>query len=189
MTYCSQNVTGRIHGKEPWCRSLCIRKVFPHEIRNIIALKSHRGLEPDGKAKYPLPPEGQVANLPKYLGGKPVDESDGRPRKPPSDEDTKYWEEGWYIWTSKSRWAMHEKAELMLYDLQKQQQLAAVKEQRKEVWKEYQEYLQQRSNDGMDEHSQSDSTQPNQWWGPIVPLRPFPDARLVTCTTMSSLIC
>jgi hypothetical protein len=84
---------------------------------------------------------------------------------------------------------MHEKAELMLYDLQKQQQLAAVKEQRKEVWQEYQEYLQQRSNDGMDEHSQSDSTQPNQWWGPIVPLRPFPDARLVTCTTMSSSIC
>jgi hypothetical protein len=141
----------------------------------MIAFKSHRNLDADGKANYPLPPEGQVENLPRYLGGKPAEESEGRSRKP-SEEDTKYWEEGWYVWTSKSRWAVHEKAELMMYDLQKQQQLAAAKEQRKEVWQEYQEYLQQ-AKDGTGEQLQSDGTLPSKWWGPIVPPRPFPETR------------
>ncbi|KAF8739264.1 hypothetical protein AX14_010241 [Amanita brunnescens Koide BX004] len=126
FTFCSQTVSGRIHGKEPQCRSFCIRKVFPHEVRNVISVKRHRNVGPDGKAKYPLPYEGQPENIPKLLGG---NEITGK-RRP---EDTKYWDEGWYMWTGSGRWAMLEKTETMLLDLEQQQRLEALKDRKRQA--------------------------------------------------------
>lgn len=119
-------MSGRIHGKEPQCRSFCIRKVFPHEVRNVISVKRHRNVGPDGKAKYPLPYEGQPENIPKLLGG---NEITGK-RRP---EDTKYWDEGWYMWTGSGRWAMLEKTETMLLDLEQQQRLEALKDRKRQA--------------------------------------------------------
>ena len=50
----------------------------------------------EGQAKYPLPVERQSANLPHYLGGNAVDGVEGRPKVMPGE--TKYWDEGWYLW-------------------------------------------------------------------------------------------
>jgi len=33
------------------------------------------------------------------------------------EKDAKYWEEGWYLWHSKSRWAAQERLDLMMHDL------------------------------------------------------------------------
>ncbi|KAF8967927.1 hypothetical protein BDZ97DRAFT_1916500 [Flammula alnicola] len=164
FTYCSQTVSGRIHSKEPECHSVCLRKVFPHEVRNILSFKRHQSVGPDGKAKYPLPAEGQSANLPRMLGGLPKDDSEDRP-KAPSATPTKFWDEGWYLWTGKGQWAFLQKTEKMMFDLQNQQQLDMVRESRKEVWHDYQEQLKQNAGE------QGERVPPigAQWWGPIVP--------------------
>lgn len=172
LTYCSQSVTGRIHSKEPFCRSICIRKVFPHEVKNIVAFKNHRNVASDGQAKYPLPPEGQPANVPRYLGGKPTEDHDTRES---AADGTKVWDEGWYLWTSRSRFAIHEKTDTMVMDLEQQRRLAEHWEQRREVWQDYQDHLQNvsQNHDGEDSHNR----QPSRWWGPIVPPRPLPEHR------------
>lgn len=73
FTYCSQSVRGRAQGQEPWCRSVCIRKVFPHEVRKVMRVVEsmpqgavEKEIEVD--TKVPLPPEGQ--RLPGWLTGK-----------------------------------------------------------------------------------------------------------------------
>ena len=175
LTYCSQTITGRIHSKEPFCRSICIRKVFPHEVKNIVAFKNHRNVAADGKTKYPLPVEGQPANVPRYLGGMPTEDDDVRE---PTVDGIKVWDEGWYFWTSDSRLAIHEKTDTMLMDLEQQRRLAEHREQRREVWQDYQDHLQNalQNQEGEDSHN----GQPSRWWGPIVPPRPVPAFRYVT---------
>ncbi|KAF8633453.1 hypothetical protein AX17_004622 [Amanita inopinata Kibby_2008] len=166
LTYCSQSVNGRIHGKEPYCRSVCIRKVFPHEVRNIIAFKTHRDLGPDGKARYPLPLEGQPENIPKLLGGKHNDDADEKPRQRKA-EDTKYWEEGWYLWASKGRWAMQEKTEMMLMDLEQQRRLTAYKERRRETMQEATSGKNKHTNEQVQQEGVSRSK-----WSYVVPILP-----------------
>jgi hypothetical protein len=63
-------------------------------------------------AKHPLPPEGQRVD---EEPGKKL-ESDRYERKL-REKDGKYYQPGWYVWYSKSRWAVQEKIELMTYDL------------------------------------------------------------------------
>jgi hypothetical protein len=170
FTYCTQNVSGRIHGKEPNCHSMCLRKVFPHEVRNVLAFKRHSTVGPDGKAKYPLPAEGQPDNLPRLLGGS-KDDSEEHSSKP-TTAPPKYWDEGWYLWTAKGRWAVVQKTEKMMLDLQHQQQLEQVRQSRKEIWQDYQEQLKQHVGD------QSGGRPPPQaapWWGPIVPPKTVQD--------------
>lgn len=174
LTYCSQTVTGRIYSKEPFCRSLCIRKVFAHEVKNIVSFKSHRSVGADGKANYPLPPEGQPGNIPRLLGGKPSEDLEETSQKVTA-EATKTWEEGWYLWTSQSRLAIHEKTDSMMMDLAQQRRNAHRWEQRKEVWQDYQDYLQKAPN-GVDPDSLP-SSEPSKWWGAIVPPRPVPEFR------------
>lgn len=74
FSYCSQSVRGRVNGQEPWCRSICIRKVFPHEVRKILRVIEsgsqgtiEKTVEVD--VNIPLPPEGQ--RLPSWLTGRP----------------------------------------------------------------------------------------------------------------------
>ncbi|KAJ3831821.1 hypothetical protein F5878DRAFT_729561 [Lentinula raphanica] len=91
LTYCTQSITGRIHAVQPSCTTLCIRKVFEHEVKNVTGFKRHdmsvMGEDDDGdtdatrtdgsdgkkvvrkKAIYSLPPEGQPDHVPKVLGG------------------------------------------------------------------------------------------------------------------------
>ncbi|GLB37765.1 hypothetical protein LshimejAT787_0408160 [Lyophyllum shimeji] len=168
LTYCSQTVSGRFYGKEPFCRSVCIRRVFPHEVKNIISFKTHRNIGPDGKALYPLPSEGQPANVPRFLGGKPVEDSEASPRKS-SPEPVKHWDEGWYLWTTRSRLAIHEKTDSMMMDLERQQKVNKRYEERREIWEDYQDHLANQA--------EGDNGEPNKWWGPIVPPRPLPDFR------------
>lgn len=172
FTYCSQTVSGRIHGREPNCRSLCIRKVFPHEIKNILSFKRHEAVGVDGKAKYPLPSEGQSDNLPRLLGGTPKEDSH---QNAPSTS-TRYWDEGWYLWTGNGRWVGQQKTEQMMLDLAKQQVLDNIRTDRKELWQEYQK---------QNINTQNGDEQPlpgAQWWGPLVPPKTFEDAGYVDST-------
>jgi hypothetical protein len=168
MTFCSQSIGGRVHSKEPKCRSICLRKVFPHEVRNVISFKKHENVGPDGKAEFPLPKEGQPINLPRLLGGASNIDSEGRPKPAP----TKYWDEGWYLWTGQSRWTIFKEIDMMMKDLEEQKQAELKLERRKEVWHDYQEHL-KRGLSGVAE-------QQSQFWGPIVPPRPYPDTRYVS---------
>jgi len=168
MTFCSQSIGGRIHSKEPKCRSICLRKVFPHEVQNIVSFKKHENVAPDGKAKYPLPTEGQPINLPRLLGGTSNSDSEGLP-KPPV---TKYWDEGWYLWTGQSRWAFLQKTDMMMQDFQTQKETELKREKRREVWHDYQEHV-KRGVSGVAE-------QQSQFWGPIVPPRPIPNTSSVS---------
>lgn len=83
FTYCSQSISGRAHGQNPFCRSLCIRRIFAHEVRHLLARTpdgrtttytpdadpaqiratfERLGLEvtlEERKLNIPLPPEGQ----------------------------------------------------------------------------------------------------------------------------------
>lgn len=130
FTYCSQSASGRTQRQEPWCRSICIRRVFAHEVRKSLLNAEHtmdnlvnkphpkqaiRATPTPETVKYPLPPEGQRADE-VYEG---FGQSDGGERYEQKirEKDAKYWEEGWYIWYSKSRWAAQEKVDLMMHDL------------------------------------------------------------------------
>jgi len=162
LTYCSQNITGRIQRKEPWCRSVCIRKVFTHEVRDIVQFKSHRAVGPDGKARYPLPSEGQPTNLPRYLGGKTSEEPEDGKR--PAD-DTKHWDEGWYLWKTNSFGGVLHGMHNMRFNLEQQAAVDARVSSMREVWKDYQDFL----------RSGQPRSLENKWLGPIVPPAPFPD--------------
>jgi len=170
LTYCTQNVGGRIRNKAPWCRSVCLRKVFSHEVRNILQFKNHKNIGPDGKARYPLPEEGQPVNLPRYLGGKPSDDPE-HGRKSPGD--IKYWDEGWYLWKTNSFVGVYNSISLMPNNLEAQGMRESVRKANRQLWKDYQEFL----------HSGQPRTEENKWLGPIVPPNygpdPAPDSLLV----------
>ncbi|KAF5354958.1 hypothetical protein D9756_005427 [Leucocoprinus leucothites] len=166
ITYCSQSVTGRIHGKEPYCRSFCVRKVFPHEVRNVIAFRKHKQVDQSGKAPYPLPAEGQALNLPRIFGGKPQEDADDPDYKPQPAQPPKTWDEGVYLWSGKGRMAAHEKMDSMSMDFERQRRVVEMKERRKEVWQDYQDSLRQKN------HIESEDVR---MWVPNVPPRPYPD--------------
>ncbi|EIN06489.1 hypothetical protein PUNSTDRAFT_105508 [Punctularia strigosozonata HHB-11173 SS5] len=157
ITYCSQSIRGRTEQKEPWCRSICIRRVFEHEVRRVLTTYTF----PMGKAmpnnaateelKIPLPPEGQdpsavlegtvIGRLAHGLddGDFGDDEHAHIPArlasstgdKPP---ETKYWKAGWYIWASKSKWAALERMDKMSMPLQSEHDWECYKLRRNEEW-------------------------------------------------------
>ncbi|KAJ7350440.1 hypothetical protein DFH08DRAFT_861464 [Mycena albidolilacea] len=163
LTYCSQNVSGRIHSKAPWCRSVCIRKVFSHEVRNILQFQSHHDIGPDGKARYPLPPEGQPLHLPRYLGGKPIEDPEHGRRAP---EDTKFWDEGWYFWKTTNFLGVYSSISQMQNNLERQVRQEESKQTKRKQWLEYQEFLK----------TGEAPTMENKWMGPVVPPNFGPDA-------------
>jgi len=117
-----------------------VRKVFPHEVRNIVSYKAHRNADAEGKASYPLPLEGQPASLPRLLGGKAPDNEDD-PRPSPLPNNT--WQEGTYFWTSTSMPATLEKLRMMNLDLEKQGHVQTMQSQRAEVWQDYDDRVKQ----------------------------------------------
>ena len=113
-----------------------------------------------------MPKEGQPSNVPRLLGGTSNSSDDN-----PKPSATKYWDEGWYLWTAQGRWAFIQKTEMMKRDLQKQKQAEVILESRREVWDDYQEQLKRGVSGVADQQSQS--------WGPIVPPEPLPNTRYV----------
>lgn len=106
------------------------------------------------------------------LGGKPSEDPDEAPAK--KIQKVKTWEEGWYFWTSNSHFAALEKLDTMRSDLQTQQLRTQHKQRRKEVWQEYQEYLERRTGSGLINQPPGEG-ETDKFYGPIVPLQPLPD--------------
>ncbi|KAI0349968.1 hypothetical protein OH77DRAFT_1464639 [Trametes cingulata] len=152
FTYCSQSITGRIHGQDPWCRSLCVRRVFLHEVTRVLAhhhtqtVHKEPGKRPRveitevieaAPVNHPLPPEGQ-----RYSGwlhallGRPSDVADTDPMHPGAQgkDELRYWKAGWYLWWSRSRWAAQEHFDLMRRSLESQTEWQRLKERRNEEW-------------------------------------------------------
>lgn len=146
FTYCSQTVRGRAQQQEPWCRSVCIRKVFRHEVRRAMTVhelqdairaqerepsKSPERIDPSVAVKYKLPIEGQPnrnrnagpsspQDIPNVDAGEdsPSSSRYGRSSSDDHDEDkVRYWEPGWYLWSTTSRWAVQEQMDMLSRDL------------------------------------------------------------------------
>jgi hypothetical protein len=125
FSYCSQTTRGRTEGREPTCRSVCFRRVFAHEVRTAIAHdEALKGKTPQKDYGYPLPPEGQP-------------NPDSLSSSSPKSDDIRYWEEGWYLWTSRSRWAAQERLDLMMWDLDRQAHWQQKKDQVQKEWDDY----------------------------------------------------
>jgi hypothetical protein len=133
-----------------------------------LSFKKHESVGLDGKARYPLPAEGQPANLPLLLGGTSNNDWEDRPRT----SAKKCWDEGWYLWAGQGRWSVLQKTDMMMLDLQKQKQAELKRERRKELWHDYQAHL-KHGLGGVADQPQSGQ------WGPIVPPKPIPDTRYV----------
>ena len=163
---------GRARGDEPWCRSVCIRKVFPHEVRKLMRIVEKGPTGPVTKdvevdKKIPLPPEGQ--NLPWWLMGRSAP-----PREDDADDDDddpevgslkgwknvandveqekvagagetahgaagkgkepEVWKQGWYVWTTKNKWAVQDKLDTMMNDLERQAEWTKTKRDVNEEW-------------------------------------------------------
>jgi len=151
--FCTQSVKGRIHGQDPHCRSFSIRKIMPHEVRNVANFKRHTNIGPDGKARYPLPPEGQPSNVPRIFGGSPAiveddDEDDEDDRHSPlkvNTPETKFWDEGYYFWTSDSHVASWNALLRMKYDLGQLHRADLKMEKQRARWLEYRQFLERNS--------------------------------------------
>ena len=118
-------------------------------------------MQPNGQANYPLPPEGQHSH--DILGGALGE------KNPNTSSDVKHWEEGWYLWFSKSRWAALERLDLMSWDLERQTSWMRLKEQRNKEWNEWQEREQRKSRTG------TDSPNDDPHILRLEPPRPYPD--------------
>ncbi|KAH8115453.1 hypothetical protein DFH11DRAFT_1840844 [Phellopilus nigrolimitatus] len=124
FTWCSQSVRGRYENQDPWCRSLCIRRVFAHEVQQLTShfsrdsvyhLRARGGKCAGTRSEVPAP------------AGRPAREC---------DQGVRYWQEGWYIWMSKHRWAAQERLDLMMLDLEKQTNWIRMKESEEHAWAE-----------------------------------------------------
>ncbi len=135
------------------------------------------------EAKYPLPPEGQnVTGVLETLTGShhPSEESeeDGTwasiaGTKHP--EETRHCKEGWYIWTSKSRWAAQEKIDLMMCDLERQAEWQKYKEQINQEWADNEKREMQKANMSVSELAPDNVVEQRQETGHMGPSPPGVD--------------
>ena len=109
FTYSLQTARGRAQNQEPKTYSICLRKVHPHEVADYLLGKGWRTQQTD---KIPLPPEGQPVQE-QYL-----DEPEASTK--PDEDETRFWEQGWYLWTTSSNKNAAEKMLLMSQSLKSQ---------------------------------------------------------------------
>ena len=89
---------------------------------------------------HPLPPEGQRYSgwlsmlLQERFGDLDDETHDADHLHQPHPTEMKYWQEGWYLWWSTSRWAAQEKLDLMRRDLQGQTDWQGFKDKKNEEW-------------------------------------------------------
>lgn len=130
FTYSFQTARGRTQNHDPKTYSICLRKIYPHEVTDYLLGKGWRTQQ---TSNIPLPPEGQPAQEP-YLD---EPESSLKP-----DEETRYWEQGWYLWTTSSNKNAVEKLLLMSQSLKSQDRYLQDKlrreneEQNEKMWTE-----------------------------------------------------
>ncbi|TFY65430.1 hypothetical protein EVG20_g5590 [Dentipellis fragilis] len=145
FTYCSQSVVGRTTHHKPWCCSLCIRRVFPHEVeRRTRVSQPHArtaAAAAETGAKIPMPPEsrttlGTFLSSPKVPTTADQDPSVPAPphnhaphphsntESPSTSEDgnqPQYWQPGTYIWITRSAPETVDHIQLMQLSLEEQE--------------------------------------------------------------------
>ena len=94
--------------------------------------------------KYPLPPEGQPTPKASTSIGTDEDDEDAilksQPRMVGKEHEKapeRFWQEGWYLWLSKSKYGAQEKLDLMQCDLEKQTDWLNHKKQINDNYAEY----------------------------------------------------
>ncbi|THH13371.1 hypothetical protein EW146_g6830 [Bondarzewia mesenterica] len=149
FTYCTQSIAGRTKGVEPRCRTFCIRKVFQHEVNRNTDLSWHplrQPKNPPTPIEIPLPPESHTA-VDAFISGSKDQPSPSSPSPASStttsmtepliagpSEQQKHWEEGYYLWMSKSRRATQEHMDMMSLSLPQQADYERQKMQANETW-------------------------------------------------------
>ncbi len=125
ITYFSQSHVGRAHGNEPKCYTLCLRRVFNHEVNRVLTNVDYGPAveSPTVSANIPLPPEANTT-LGQYISDSPgAEASDGsapssRAATSEHPENShRHWQEGYYVWLSHSRQAASEHMSHMKRDL------------------------------------------------------------------------
>jgi len=122
-----------------------------HELQEAIRrYEKEHGKLPDKldasvQVKYPLPPEGQRARK-RAVGPISLQDasngilSEGISSSPSNDEDrVRHWEPGWYLWSTKSRWAVQEHIDMMSRNLTEQAEWVKYKEDVNETWNRVQD--------------------------------------------------
>ncbi|KAH9996656.1 hypothetical protein BJV74DRAFT_960898 [Russula compacta] len=124
FTYCSQSHFGRAHGNEPKCYTLCLRRIFNHEVNRVLTNVNYGPIikSPAVSANIPLPPEANTT-LSQYISD-PVHAEDSDDSASSSHtttsqhpENQRHWQEGYYVWLSRSRQAASEHMSHMKRDL------------------------------------------------------------------------
>lgn len=175
FTWCSQSVRGRYEEKEPWCRSICFRRVFEHEVQRLTshfsrdsafqlhaaaaATRDHQSQSqvhagPSTSSSLASTTRASDERFPLPPEGQPSsaltadDSIVGGPRT----RDVCYWQEGWYVWMTKNSWAVQERVEVMALDLEKQTEWMRVKEEERRAWaeQEREQAAQGQDQDGLD---------------------------------------
>lgn len=83
--------------------------MFKHEVENALSTNSFDNPSSD-RGRLPLPPEGQ----PKASTYETQEKNTGKILR----EQKRFWEAGWYLWFSKSHWALQEHLDLMQHTLE-----------------------------------------------------------------------
>ncbi|KAF8496426.1 hypothetical protein F5888DRAFT_1703799 [Russula emetica] len=128
ITYCSQSHFGRAHGNEPKCYTLCLRRIFNHEVNRVLTSVNYGPniKSPTVSANIPLPQEANTT-LGQYFSDSPG----ARATTPEHPENSqRHWQEGYYVWLSRSRQAASEHMSHMKRDLFQQ----AAYEHSKAMW-------------------------------------------------------
>ncbi|TFK51124.1 hypothetical protein OE88DRAFT_1735827 [Heliocybe sulcata] len=119
--YCSQTVAGRTYRHTPWCRSICLRKVFMHEVYKVLSVADHKSTKPEVvpvQQQIPLPREGQ--NIASFFSSTVDEDMEDAPIKKGKGKEVRYWDKGWYFWYSRDPWAAREKISTMAMTLDHQ---------------------------------------------------------------------
>ena len=138
ITYCSQSHFGRAQGKEPKCYSLCLRRIFNHEVNRVLTNVNYGPIinSPTVSANIPLPPEANTT-LGQYISDSAdaeTSDSSASSSHATTSQDPEnsqqHWQEGYYVWLSRSRQAASEHMSHMKRDLYQQ----AAYEHSKAMW-------------------------------------------------------
>lgn len=160
---------------------MCIRRIFAHEVKSVLSNSAQQRRDdyvpPIQNNVHPLPPEGQpsAAIVDGIIGGP---NQDGRP----SAQDVRFWQEGYYVWFTKNRWAAQEKLDLMMLDLAHQTNWIRAKEQEERAWFDNQKQrvrsvVQSANESGNGGERQYQDNDMGEWVNQDGPTRhPYPDA-------------
>ena len=129
FTYCSQSNHGRAHGSEPKCYTFCLRRIFNHEVDRVLTNANYGPIikSPTVSANVPLPQEANTT-LSQYISDPArAEASDGSvsssshaSTSPQPENRQQHWQEGYYVWLSRSRPAASEHMSHMKRDLLQQ---------------------------------------------------------------------